>query len=307
MLLTVVILVVGGYGVVRGDITIGHLLAFYAVAGMLSNYLRDMAGSLNPILAGYEALAQLNAFRAADSGPIYHGTKNVRFNGAIEFRHVSFGYENGPLVLRDVSLTLRPGLITAIMGPNGGGKSTLMNLALGLYRPQSGGLTADGLPYDEVDLHQLRCAVGVVAQDPILFDGTIRQNITYGCSNADYAALTHAATLAAAHAFICELPEGYDSRVGEGGVLLSGGQRQRIAIARAFLRQPKLLLLDEPTNHLDHDAVEQLIRNLRALPSRPTVLLVTHLKTIAAAADEVYELDQGELRPATARTATAAT
>jgi ABC-type bacteriocin/lantibiotic exporter with double-glycine peptidase domain len=205
--------------------------------------------------------------------------------------------------LHGVNLTLAPHTLTAIVGPNGAGKTSLVNLLLGLYRPQQGSLLVDEHPYDELDMRFLRRQIGVLPQDPLLFDGTVLENITYGMSEISSEEVVAASEMASAHEFIQQLPKGYETLLGERGVGLSGGQRQRIALARVLLRRPKLLILDEPTNHLDEAAARQLIENL--IPrlrsaqvhaeNAPTTLIITHDMRLAREADQIYLLPEGRL------------
>jgi ABC-type bacteriocin/lantibiotic exporter with double-glycine peptidase domain len=192
---------------------------------------------------------------------------------------------------------LHPHSRVAIIGANGVGKSTIAHLILGFYSPLSGCLHADDVPYEEVDVVHLRRQIGVVMQDPALFSGTISENICYGATDIDRKKIEGAAKLAMAHDFIQNLPEGFDTYIGEDGVLLSGGERQRLAITRALLRRPKLLILDEPTNHLDRIAVGQLLDNLDALDYHPALLMISHDMSVIRHADEVYRLEEGILTP----------
>jgi ABC-type multidrug transport system fused ATPase/permease subunit len=178
------------------------------------------------------------------------------------------------------------------MGPNGSGKSTIVHLIMGFYRPREGRILADDDPYDELDIISLRKQIGIVLQDPVTFSGTIRENITYGNPDAAETEVEEACELAVALDFIKDLPQGFETPVGEGGVLLSGGQRQRIVIARALLRKPKLLILDEPTNHLDKPTMERLLDNLKKLKESPAIFLVTQDINIAREAQVVYYLDE---------------
>jgi ABC-type bacteriocin/lantibiotic exporter with double-glycine peptidase domain len=166
---------------------------------------------------------------------------------------------------------------------------------VGLYRPQQGRVLADGVPLDELDMADLRRQIGVVLQDPVLFPGTVRENIAYARRDATHAEVVAAAEAATASNFIDRLPAGYDTPVGDEGVGLSGGQRQRLAIARALLGQPALLLLDEPTTYLDEASVTALMAKLDRLPRAPSVLIVTHDPQAAAHAERTIELRDGRV------------
>lgn len=296
---TVCLLVIGGREVALGELTLGGLLARYALCGLLLGLLRETGSGLAHLSSGVQALAELNTLLALSTPPPYQGERPLAFAGRVTFADVSFSHETPGRekpILRHVSLDLRPGTITALTGPNGGGKSTLVHLLLGFYRPQSGQLLADSVPYADCDLESLRRQIGVVPQEPLLITDTIQANIAYGLPGAGLDAIRTAARLAGADAFIRELPLAYDTPVGERGVLLSGGQRQRIALARAFLRQPRFYVLDEPTNHLDLESVASLARTLQTLTPSPAVLLVTHNERVAALADAIYHLDQGVIQ-----------
>ena len=246
------------------------------------------------ILTGNESLLTLFKLIQLDEAKPYSGHEQLSFGGEVTLEGVCFQYGPEPL-LTGVSLTIVPKKITAIIGPNGSGKSTLLNLILGFYRPHTGEIIADRTPFAQVDIVHLRRQIGVVMQDPIIFPGTIFENITYGNSEATLEQVDQAAKLATAHNFINKLPQGYDTFVGEAGVLLSGGQRQRVAIARALLHKPRLLIMDEPTNHLDGAAIQQLIHNLTRLPNTPAILIVSHDGAVIQHAQKVYTLQDGRL------------
>lgn len=199
------------------------------------------------------------------------------------------------MLLQQLDLHIQPGKTVAIVGPNGAGKSTLTYLLLGFYQPQAGAIFVDGIPLTTVDIGAFRRQVGVVPQSPLIFHGTMRENITYGMPHASQAAIHWATGLAQLDGFIDTLPAGYETVIGDHGMLLSGGQRQRIALARALLPRPTFLILDEPTNHLDHNAIQQIMHNLRQPTYSPTCLLITHDMTMAAFWDEVYHLKDGRL------------
>jgi ABC-type bacteriocin/lantibiotic exporter with double-glycine peptidase domain len=171
----------------------------------------------------------------------------------------------------------------------------MIHLVSGFYRPDRGQLAADNFRYSEINIACLRRGIGVLTQDPVMFAGTILENITYGLPNATMEEVVDASRLATAHDFIESLPGGYWAPVGDEGILLSGGQRQRIAIARSLLRRPKLLLLDEPTNHLDSASVTQLMRNLKRLNYSPAIVLISHEREIVRHADLVYEMENGRV------------
>ncbi len=290
----VLVLAIGGIAVANGDLTLGELLSFYAVLALLLRQLQTAFTVLPQVHAGRESLERLKVVAEATDLEPYAGTRGIDFQGGLELEGVSFGYGRG-VVLHDVSLTVAPGERLLLLGPNGAGKSTVASLMLGLYRPDAGTVRADGVPYDELDLSKLRRSMGVVLQDPVVFPGTIRENIAYGRPEATDADVERAARLAGAHEHVVELPEGYATHVGDEGALLSGGQRQRIAIARAMIARPGLLVLDEPTTHLDDRAIADLMRTLAELPGRPTVVMISHDPALTARADVVARLRDGRL------------
>jgi ABC-type bacteriocin/lantibiotic exporter with double-glycine peptidase domain len=295
-LTSVLILVVGGNAVVGGSMTLGSLLSFYVGVGLLANALRPAWNTIPQLISGSESLKALHLFLESGGPAPYTGAQRLAFAGQITFEAVSFGYTGEPF-LREVNLTLAPHTTVAILGANGSGKSTLTYLMLGLYRPQQGRLCADGVPFDALDLAHLRRQIGVVMQNPLIFPGTLWENITYGLPEATPAQVEWASRLATAHDFICDFPQGYDTAVGEHGALLSGGQRQRVALARALLRRPPLLILDEPTNHLDRSTIDQFMHNLKTLDPAPAVVFISHDHRLAQQAQAVYTLREGRLLP----------
>jgi ABC-type bacteriocin/lantibiotic exporter with double-glycine peptidase domain len=296
----VLVLVLGGQAVAAGTMTLGQLVVAYLTMAYLRTSLRTIASALPSIVEGSESLAAIYRLTGARELLPYRGTRALQFRGNLALTGVRFRYGAAPL-LQQVDLEIRPGERVALIGPNGSGKTSIVNLILGFYRPESGHLTADNCPYDEIDMASLRSGIGVVMQDAVLISGTVLENITYGSTNVRHEDVVEAARLAAAHEFIVALPEGYHTIVGERGARLSGGQRQRIALARALVRKPALLILDEPTNHLDESTVEVVLRNLQALRPAPAILLVSHVPAVIGWADRVYLLEDGRLRelPAT--------
>lgn len=295
---SIIILIIGGAEVGMGTMSIGSLLSFYVAVSLMNGYLKTVIVSVPQILEGNESLTtlyEISQITDSDSLP-YSGQIKIPFKGSIKLESVDFSYTDKQ-ILFDINLEIQPGVMSAIIGPNGSGKSTIVNLILGFYRPQKGILMADDQPYDELDIIHLRKYIGVVMQDPILFPGTIRENITYGCDEEEIEAVMQVSHLSTAHGFIQELDKGYEMPIGENGVLLSGGQRQRIALARALLRQPRLLILDEPTNHLDDKAVKDLMYNLKNLPYRPAILMITQVMDVARECQEVFSLsEKGHLK-----------
>jgi len=206
------------------------------------------------------------------------------FKGAIAFEGVSFGYNECEQILDDVSFTIQPGQVAAFVGPTGGGKTTIINLVARFYDPTAGIVRIDGTDIRSVTIRSLRDQISFVLQDTLLFQVPIWENIAYGRPEADRAAIVRAATLANAHAFITEMPEGYDTMVGERGVTLSGGQRQRIAIARAVIRDTPILVLDEPTSGLDAQSEQTVFEALdRLMKGKTTIVIAHHLATILRA------------------------
>ena len=211
--------------------------------------------------------------------------------GEITFRHVSFEYpDDGSPVLSDIDLTIRPGEKVALVGPSGGGKTTLCNLIPRFYDPTEGEILLDGQNIRKATLESLRSSIGVVQQDVYLFSGSVYDNIAYGRPGASRDEVMEAARLAGAHEFIKELKDGYDTYVGERGVKLSGGQKQRISIARVFLKAPKVLLLDEATAALDNESEHVVSESLDKLAAGRTTLTIAHRLTTIRGADRILVL-----------------
>lgn len=294
----IILLVAGGAIVISGRMTVGDFLSFYVAAGLLRNHLSSLLATLPDLIAGNESLTNLHELAETQSRNPYQGSEAIEFQGGVRFKGVSFRYpQAGRFILEKVTFQMEPRSTTVIVGLNGTGKTTLINLLLGFYRPQDGALYADDVPYQDLDMYSLRKQIGLVSQDPLLFHGTIMENIVYGREGLDEGRVEEAARLSGADKFIRRLPRGYDTFAGENAVLLSGGQRQRIALARALLDRPRLIVLDEPTNHLDREAIATLIDNLRTLKGSPTMLLISHDRAVNDLADQIFELKNNRLRP----------
>lgn len=215
--------------------------------------------------------------------------------GKVEFSHVSFAYQPGQPVLQDLSLRVHSGEVVALVGSSGAGKTTLVNLLMRFYDPQAGQVLIDGTDIRDVTLDSLRHQIGIVPQDITLFSGSIAQNIAYGDTEPDWAAIKHVAQIANAHGFIQQLSQGYHTWVGERGANLSGGQRQRIAIARALYFNPRILILDEATSALDSES-EALVQEAleRAMENR-TVFVIAHRLSTVRQADRIVFLERGHI------------
>jgi ATP-binding cassette subfamily B protein len=266
------------------------LLLCYEPAKRLARLNIDLATNL---------LGARMLFEVLDSVPAEQESANLPRiavdKGRIAFEDVVFGYREGEPVLRGLSFIAEPGETTALVGPSGGGKTTVMNLIERFYDVESGTITIDGQPIAAVSRHSVRASVAMVSQDVFLFSGTVRDNIAYGRPGASPADIEAAARAAHAHDFIMGFAQGYESLVGEHGAQLSGGQRQRIAIARAFLKDAPILLLDEATAALDSESEAEVQRALRDLQANRTTLVIAHRLQTVVNADRICVIDAGRV------------
>lgn len=290
----IIILVAGGIAIADGAMTLGEFLSFYVAAGLLNGYIARVNGAFPELISGNESLVTLQELSSAGPLEPYRGTRRIAFDGTISLRNVTFSYGTHT-VLRNVSLDIHRTSNIAIVGPNGAGKSTILYLLSGFCRPESGHLLASDVPYDEVDLRELRRSIGVVMQNPTFFSGTVLENISYGWRGVSRDDVITAAKRALADDFVRRLPNDYGTEIGGGGMLLSGGECQRLAIARALVGRPKLLILDEPTNHLDAETINRLMDTLVNDPERGAILTISHDPSVVRFADVVYHLDGGIL------------
>jgi ABC-type bacteriocin/lantibiotic exporter with double-glycine peptidase domain len=288
----VLLMIAGGITVIQRSTTIGELIFFYVAAGMLVSCLNVLTGHRTHVIEGMTALESLAEL--LNTSEANHHSENLKHDWCSDISCIdlNFNYDGKP-VLEKVNLKIETGQTVAIIGENGTGKSTLMKLILGFYRPQSGEIYIDHIPLNEIDINYWRQQIGVVPQEAMIFSGTIWDNLTYGKESIDPDIVITACQIATADQFIEQLPAGYQTNVGERGMLLSGGQRQRLAIARALIRQPRLLILDEPTNHLDPQAIAKLQRNLEQISNRPAILLVTHDHQILDRVDRHFCMNRG--------------
>lgn len=290
----IVVLVFGGLWVIRGRLTVGDLFAFYAGLAILRGPLIAMFTSVPYIISGIQSVEQVDELLVDPDRRPYSGKKEIVFDGELSLVGVEFDYGRGPLI-RDATMTVRPGVTTALSGLNGSGKSSIVSCLLGFYRPLQGQVLASGSPFDDLDLSSIRRCIGVVPQEPVIISGTVAENISYGLPEASDNEIRAAAAIACADDFISLLPEKYETRIRHSGMTLSGGQRQRIAIARALISRPKVLILDEPTNHLDDVILKQILTSLLNFEGAPAVLLISHRPDVEKWADEIYEIKKGTL------------
>jgi len=214
----------------------------------------------------------------------------------IEIKNISFNYPSAPKVLDKINLTIQKGEIVALVGPSGSGKTTLAQLILRFYDPQEGGIYLDGQDIRDITLSSLRRQIGVVTQETHLFNDTVENNISYGKPNATLEEIQSAAKTAFAHDFISDLPQGYQTVIGERGTRLSGGERQRIAIARSVLKNPAILILDEATSALDATSERAVQAALERLLEGRTVLVIAHRLSTIRKADRIVVLDRGKVK-----------
>jgi len=220
---------------------------------------------------------------------------NDSLKGNVCFKDVSFSYANRHQILKNINIEISSGTTVALVGATGGGKSTLIKLLMRFYEPDSGAIEIDEKRLSEYSLSFLREQIGWVSQDVFLFEGSVRDNISYGSPSADFEDIVRCAKAAEAHAFIEQLPQGYETQVGERGVKLSGGQRQRLSIARALLKNPPILLLDEATSAVDNETEAAIQRSLRRIAHQRTVIVIAHRLSTIIHADQIIVVDKGEI------------
>ncbi len=287
----------GAYLVLDGKLTLGQLIAFRIIAGYVTSPLLRLTQLWQNFQETALSLERLSDIIDSPQEATEEDKGNIpmpMIEGAVKFDDVSFRFKpTGPMQLNNVSLEFPAGVFVGVVGQSGSGKSTLMKLVPRLYPLESGRILIDGYDINKVELYSLREQVGIVPQDTLLFEGSVQENISLNYPDATPEEIIEAAKIAVAHEFIMELPNGYNSRVGERGSALSGGQRQRIAIARTILQNPRLLILDEATSALDYESERQVCLNLAEAFKGRTVFFITHRLSTIRNADTILMLDKG--------------
>ena len=292
------ILYFGAQLVINGSLTVGELVAFNILAGRVSAPVLRLAQIWQDFHQARVSVERLGDILNTPAEPVYNPTRAAlpAIRGDITFEHVTFRYRiDGPEVLHDITFSLPAGQVVGIVGPSGSGKSTLAKLIQRLYVPESGRVLVDGVDLSVVDMAWLRRQVGVVLQENMLFNRTVRDNIALADPAMPMDRVIAAAELCGAHEFILELPEGYDSIVGERGSSLSGGQRQRIAIARALVNNPRILILDEATSALDYESEHVLRQKMQYIAKGRTVVIIAHRLSAVRGAERIITIDRGRL------------
>jgi subfamily B ATP-binding cassette protein HlyB/CyaB len=295
-LTTATIMWVGASLVVDGKMTVGELIAFNMLASQVSSPILRLAQLWNDFQQIGISMSRLGDILNAKTEVAGQKTRIPRLNGSIEFDQVTFRYNpDSPDVIRSLNLSIAPGEVIGIVGRSGSGKSTLTKLVQRLFVPDRGRVMIDGQDIAIIDTTSLRHQIGVVLQENTLFNRSIRDNIALTNPALTIEAIIDAAKLAGAHEFICELPEGYDTKVGEHGTGLSGGQRQRIAIARALISNPRVLIFDEATSALDYESERIIQDNMRQICAGRTVLIIAHRLSAVRDANRIVVMEKGQI------------
>jgi ABC-type multidrug transport system fused ATPase/permease subunit len=291
------ILLVGGLHVLSGQLELGVLLVILAYVSQIHGPMEDIGQTLTDMQLSMASAERV--LEVLDIEPEIRdkpGAKTPdRVAGAFTFVDVSFAYRSGPPVLHHINFSMRPGEVVAIVGPTGAGKTTLANLIARFYDPGQGRVLLDGHDLRDLTVKTLRDNIALVLQEPVLFSGTLRENIAYGRPDASTDEIIAAAKAANAHEFIAALPDGYETRVGERGVRLSGGERQRVAVARAFLKDAPVLILDEPTSSVDSRTELVIIDALDRLMAGRTTFIIAHRLSTIRRADQILVIDHGRI------------
>ncbi len=296
-LTVILIFVLGTWLNTQGQATVGEIVSFMGFATLLIGKLQSAVGFVSRLVFQMPSLEELFQVLGTDSSvPERHDARDIgRSAGAVAFEGVAFAYPGGPPILRDISFAAPPGRTIALVGQTGAGKSTAMALLQRMWDPVEGRVTLDGHDLRDLTLQSLRRNIGVVFQESMLFNRTIRENLLVGRPDATQEEIEEACRLAEAHDFILRQPQGYDTMIGERGSTLSGGQRQRLAIARALLKDPPVLILDEATSALDAATEARVQKALAALMAGRTTFIIAHRLSTVRDADEILVFSQGQV------------
>lgn len=286
---------VGGWMVVQGRLTVGEFYRIFALLALVYGPLQWFAAINNwfsRAMAGADRIFEIIDMEKESYG---HDAPHHEISGEVVFDAVRFGYDKSNPVLKGMDFTVKPGEMIGLVGKSGAGKSTTINLICRFYEPDAGRILIDGKDYREIRLQDMRNQIGVVLQEPFLFNGTIAENIAYGKPDANFEEIMDAARAANAHAFIVGKPDGYDTMVGERGSKLSGGERQRVSIARAILHNPRILILDEATSSVDVETERQIQEAIGHLVKGRTTFAIAHRLSTLRNADRLIVLEKGEI------------
>jgi len=291
------LILVGAWQIQQRNLSVGEFFSYLAAAGLLIDPIGHVTNNYNEFKQGEASVDRI--FELMAMQPTVTEKPNAinlpPVQGKVEYRHITFAYKPGEPVLKDISLLAMPGKAIALVGASGAGKTTFVNLLPRFYDPTNGQILIDGVDIRDVSLESLRRQIGIVPQETIMFSGTVAQNIAFGQEVYDLDAVAEAAKIANAHQFISQLPEGYQTWVGERGVNLSGGQRQRIAIARAVLLNPQILILDEATSALDSESEALVQEALERLMQQRTVFIIAHRLSTVRKCDRILVLERGQI------------
>jgi subfamily B ATP-binding cassette protein MsbA len=296
-LAVVCIMGIGSYKIIDGELTQGDFVLFIVLLGYMVApivQMSDIGSQLTESFAGLDRTEEIMNMPPEDDSTV-RTIKIGPIKGDVEYRNVSFAYEEGKNVLNNINFKAPAGSVTALVGTSGSGKTTIAGLAASFLTPNSGLVTVDGNDLSKVNLESYRAQLGVVLQDDFLFEGTIRENIVFPRPNATDAQVQSAVRAAFVHEFTDRFEHGLNTVIGERGVKLSGGQRQRIAIARAILADPRILILDEATSNLDTESESYIQESLKTLMSGRTTFVIAHRLSTIRQADQILVIEQGNI------------